>query len=134
MFRTFFIRVSTRKVIDEAGSMTSDIAKCGVVVSFEILDRINEIRPVDSNLDQAEYLKGDIMLRNVDVAYPQRHEVLVLQDLSPHIHPRQSVALVGQRGSRKSSIINLIERKCRSHHSESANRMGNMCDSISFDP
>ena len=115
MFRTFFIRVSTRKVIDEAGSMTSDIAKCGVVVSFEILDRISEIRPDDSNLDQVEYLKGDIMLHNVDFAYSQRHEVLVLQDLSPHIYPGQSVALVGQRGSGKSTIINLIERKCKSN-------------------
>jgi ATP-binding cassette subfamily B (MDR/TAP) protein 1 len=41
VFKTFFVLVSTGKVIAEAGSMTSDLAKSSTAVAsvFEILDR-----------------------------------------------------------------------------------------------
>ena len=112
MFRTFFILISTGRVIAEAGSMTSDIAKGAAAVDsvFEILDRISNISPDEATGDQPEHLNGDIELHHVDFAYPQRPKVLVFQDFSLHIHAGQSVALVGQSGSGKSTIISLIER------------------------
>lgn len=47
VFKTFFILVSTGKVIADAGSMTSDLAKGSTAVAsvFEILDRQSSITP-----------------------------------------------------------------------------------------
>ena len=86
MFRTFFILVSTGKVIAEDGTMTSDIAKGGVAVCC-LWDSwwISEIRPDDYNGDQAEYLEGDIMLRNVDFSYPLEGKCILTGKMSDSI-------------------------------------------------
>ena len=55
-------------------------------------------------------LKGKIEFRNVTFAYPTKPDIDVLKNVNFVIEPGQKVGLVGDSGSGKSTIIQLIER------------------------
>lgn len=55
-------------------------------------------------------VKGEIIFRNVSFSYPTRQEFSVLSDLNFKIHSGEKVALVGQSGAGKSTVINLLMR------------------------
>ncbi|KAI4350799.1 hypothetical protein L6164_005214 [Bauhinia variegata] len=116
VFKTFFILVSTGKVIAEAGSMTSDLAKSSTAIAsvFEILDRKSLI-PNPKGGDGSSGLKlekisGKIELKNVDFAYPSRSENLILRKFSLEVKAGSSIGLVGKSGCGKSTVIALIQR------------------------
>ncbi|MCG8709041.1 lipid A ABC transporter ATP-binding protein/permease MsbA [Brenneria sp. 4F2] len=73
---------------------------------FAILDMEQEKDTGTLDLGRA---KGDLEFRNVDFAYSGR-ENLALKNISLHIPPGKTVALVGRSGSGKSTIANLITR------------------------
>ncbi|KAL8128696.1 hypothetical protein V2J09_017851 [Rumex salicifolius] len=119
VFKTFFILVSTGKVIAEAGSMTSDLAKGVAAVSsvFEILDRrsLLPVSPPDltllsSSSSSRKKLRGRIELRNVEFAYPSWGGIGVLRGLSLEVQAGLSMGLVGKSGCGKSTVIGLIQR------------------------
>ncbi|KAH0452868.1 hypothetical protein IEQ34_017192 [Dendrobium chrysotoxum] len=112
LIQTFVIVVSTGRVIADAGSTTTDIAKGADSVAsvFSILDRFSAIEPDDPEAYQAGSLTGSIEFRGVEFAYPARPDVPILQGFSLSIKPGKSTALVGPSGSGKSTIISLIER------------------------
>ncbi|KAL6634547.1 hypothetical protein ACP70R_027218 [Stipagrostis hirtigluma subsp. patula] len=109
---TFIIVVTTGRMIGEAGSMTTDLAKgAGAVASmFAILDRQTEINSDDPQGYKSRKLKGEVKIINVDFAYPSRPNVIIFKGFSLSIQPGKSTALVGRSGSGKSTIISLIER------------------------
>ncbi|KAG8636189.1 hypothetical protein MANES_16G108200v8 [Manihot esculenta] len=118
VFKTFFILVSTGKVIAEAGSMTSDLAKGSIAVAsvFQILDRQSLISgsshvgggsSVGTNLEK---INGWIEMKKVDFAYPSRLQTLVLRQFCLEVKPGTSVGLVGKSGCGKSTVIGLIQR------------------------
>ncbi|KAK3210624.1 hypothetical protein Dsin_015330 [Dipteronia sinensis] len=117
VFKTFFILVSTGKVIAEAGSMTSDLAKGSTAVAavFKILNRQSLI-PESShagdstNGSKLDKITGKIELKKVDFAYPSRPENLVLRQFCLEVKPGTSVGLVGKSGCGKSTVIGLIQR------------------------
>ena len=53
---------------------------------------------------------GSVELRNVGFRYPARPEVQVFSQFSLRVEPGRSLALVGQSGSGKSTVISLVER------------------------
>nr|CAD1823055.1 unnamed protein product [Ananas comosus var. bracteatus] len=112
LIQTFMILVSTGRVIADAGSMTTDLAKGADAVAsvFAVLDRATKIEPEDPDGYKPERLRGDIDLHGVDFAYPARPDVMIFKGFSLRIHAGQSTALVGQSGSGKSTIIGLVER------------------------
>jgi len=112
LFQTFMILVSTGRVIADAGSMTTDLAKGADAVAsvFAVLDRETEIDPDNPEGYKPERLKGEVDIRGVDFAYPSRPDVIIFKGFSLSIQPGKSTALVGQSGSGKSTIIGLIER------------------------
>ncbi|XVE54190.1 hypothetical protein DITRI_Ditri03aG0060700 [Diplodiscus trichospermus] len=116
VFKTFFVLVSTGKVIAEAGSMTSDLAKGSTAVAsvFEILDRQSSIPGSQggdgSSGTKLERMTGKVELKKVDFAYPSRPETLVLRKFSLEVKPGTSVGLVGKSGCGKSTVIGLIQR------------------------
>ena len=112
LFETFMILVSTGRVIADAGSMTSDLAKGADAVGsvFAILDRYTKIEPDDPEGCKPEKLTGQIELHDVHFAYPARPNAMIFQGFSIKIDAGKSTALVGQSGSGKSTIIGLIER------------------------
>lgn len=112
LFQTFMILVSTGRVIADAGSMTTDLAKGADAVAsvFAVLDRETEIDPDNPEGYKPMKLKGEVDIRGVDFAYPSRPDVIIFKGFSLSIQPGKSTALVGQSGSGKSTIIGLIER------------------------
>lgn len=55
-------------------------------------------------------MKGDIELRDIHFAYLTRPNVMLFKGFCFQIHAGQRVAVVGQSGSGKSTIVGLIER------------------------
>eukprot|EP01018_Ginkgo_biloba_P022662 Gb_23626 [translate_table: standard] len=112
LFRTFFILVSTGRVIADAGSMTTDLAKGSDAVKsvFAILDRNSRINPDDEEGMKPDKIEGNVEVKNVDFAYPSRPDIIIFRNFCLRIKAGSSVALVGQSGSGKSTIIGLIER------------------------
>lgn len=113
LFQAFLILLFTAYIIAEAGSMTSDISKGASAIQsvFAILDRKTEIDPDNKwGLEIKRRIKGRVELKNVFFSYPTRPEQMILKGLSLRIDAGKTVALVGQSGSGKSTIIGLIER------------------------
>ena len=80
---------------------------------YSILDTESLISLLEKdNLDKltANNIKGKIEFRNVYFAYPFKPEHVILKDISFTILPGQKVALVGNSGCGKSSIIQLMNR------------------------
>ncbi|KAK9277914.1 hypothetical protein L1049_027471 [Liquidambar formosana] len=112
LFQTFFILVSTGKVIAEAGSITSDLSKGTNALKslFIILNRKTKMDPDEPDGIKPERVNGDIELKEVDFFYPTRPKQMILKCLNLKIDAGKVVALVGQSGSGKSTIIRMIER------------------------
>jgi ABC-type multidrug transport system fused ATPase/permease subunit len=74
---------------------------------LEILDQKDEAELPSS---VSVRLSGDIVFEHVNFAYPTRPDFAVLKDLDFHIRAGEKIALVGQSGSGKSTIVNLLLR------------------------
>ncbi|KAK4375745.1 hypothetical protein RND71_006422 [Anisodus tanguticus] len=77
---------------------------------FQILDRCTEIVPDRPDALEHESIKGEIEFLNIQFCYPSRPEVTVLNNFSLQIEAGLKVALVGQSGAGKSSIVALLLR------------------------
>jgi ATP-binding cassette subfamily B (MDR/TAP) protein 1 len=112
VFQITMILVTTGRVIADACSMTTDLAKRGDAVStvFAVLDRETKIEPDNPQGYKPEDLKGEVAIVGVDFTYPLRPDVTIFKGFSLDITPGRSTALVGHSGSGKSTIIGLIER------------------------
>ena len=76
---------------------------------FTILDMIPGVVDEPDAIDLPE-IKGEIEFKNVWFAY--KPDEWVLQDVSFHVSPKQTVAFVGSTGSGKTTILSLI---CRNY-------------------
>jgi len=74
---------------------------------FEMLDVEPEIKDSEDAIE-IPHIKGEIEFKNVTFGYDPEHPVL--HNLSFHIKPRETIALVGPTGAGKSTIIKLICR------------------------
>ncbi|KAI8003263.1 ABC transporter B family member 11 [Camellia lanceoleosa] len=85
----------------------------GQAAAFKMIETINkksEIDPYDTNGQKLDDICGDIELRDVYFSYPARQNELIFSGFSLSIPRGTTVALVGQSGSGKSTVINLVER------------------------
>lgn len=112
LFQTFFILVTTGRVIAEAGSMTSDLSKGidAIKSVLMILERKSKMEPDRSDGIKPQNINGYVELKDVDFAYPTRPRQVIFTCLNLKVEAGKSLALVGQSGSGKSTIIGLIER------------------------
>lgn len=55
-------------------------------------------------------IKGKVHFRNVEFQYPSRPNVCVLRDLDFTVEPGKTLAIVGESGCGKSTILSLLER------------------------
>ena len=76
---------------------------------FSILDMVPEVVDEEDAIDLPE-IKGEIEFRDVWFAYKPGE--WVLQGVSFHVEPKQTVAFVGSTGSGKTTILSLI---CRNY-------------------
>lgn len=77
--------------------------------SERILELI-ELQDEKSESTSSFKLKGKLSFTNVQFSYPSRPDYQVLTNLSFEIEAGEKIALVGQSGSGKSTIINLLLR------------------------
>ncbi len=90
-------------------SKASYSIKKGNAAADRVLEILEQHNPITSKTNAVikDDFKKQITLKNVQFKY---EEELVLKDFSLHIHKGQTVALVGQSGSGKSTIANLLTR------------------------
>uniref|UniRef100_UPI0040565EDB ABC transporter ATP-binding protein n=1 Tax=Acetatifactor sp. TaxID=1872090 RepID=UPI0040565EDB len=76
---------------------------------FEVLDTPSEITD-ERAISEMPDVKGAVTFENVTFAYSDAPNVKVLENVSFHIKPGQTIALVGPTGAGKTTIVNLISR------------------------
>lgn len=77
---------------------------------IELIEAEDVIKDPENPVAAPERAKGDIKFSGVTFTYPARPEVKALADLSLHIKPGETVALVGPSGAGKSTIFQLLMR------------------------
>ena len=73
---------------------------------LEILQTTSSLKDNENAIEKYDFIKG-IEIKNINFKY---EDELVLNDFSLHIEKGKTVALVGQSGSGKSTIANLVTR------------------------
>jgi ATP-binding cassette, subfamily B, bacterial len=76
----------------------------------QILDAPSEIDLAQAAHTEKANITGNIDFENVQFTYPTRPELQILKGIDLHIKAGQKVALVGQSGAGKSTIIQLLLR------------------------
>jgi ATP-binding cassette, subfamily B, bacterial len=97
----------------EFPTFTSSFAYTQISLGLSSARRILGLMNEETDLDQNSAgftgtMRGEIEFRNVSFAYPTGEPVL--QDISFHVKPGQTVAIVGQTGAGKTSLVRLINR------------------------
>ena len=86
--------------------MLEQRAKASAGRIFEILDETSEIKDKENKIEM-EKLEGKISFNDVHFAYAEQP---ILKGLSFEVEPKETVAIVGQTGSGKSTIVRLLSR------------------------
>ena len=76
---------------------------------FEVLDTPSEITD-EGAVEELPPVEGNVTFDNVTFAYSDAPDVKVLKNVSFHIKPGETIALVGPTGAGKTTIVNLISR------------------------
>lgn len=84
--------------------------QAAAVKMLETISRKPEIDAYDNSGSVLEDIRGDIELRDVHFSYPARPNEQIFQGLCLFVSSGTTMALVGQSGSGKSTVISLIER------------------------
>jgi len=77
---------------------------------FETISRTPEIDAYNTSGRKLDDIRGDVEFRDVYFSYPTRPDEKIFRGFSLTIPSGTTVALVGQSGSGKSTVISLIER------------------------
>lgn len=95
--------------VQRLGFLVNLAASAGASASrvFEIVDMPNEVGDRPGAID-LERIHGAVTFEHVSFGY--HHSQRILHDVSFHVSPGQTIALIGPTGSGKSTITNLIPR------------------------
>lgn len=110
VMKTFMVLIVTALAMGETLALAPDLLKGNQMVAsvFEILDRKTQI--VGETSEELTNVEGTIELKGVHFSYPSRPDVVIFKDFDLIVRSGKSMALVGQSGSGKSSVISLILR------------------------
>lgn len=110
VMKAFMVLIVTALAMGETLAMAPDLLKGNQMVAsvFELLDRETEV--VSDVGEDVTKMDGTIELRGVQFSYPSRPDVLIFKDFDLRVHAGKTMALVGQSGSGKSSVLALILR------------------------
>ncbi|KAM3412322.1 hypothetical protein ACQJBY_003800 [Aegilops geniculata] len=112
VFKAYFALVLAMIGASQTSAMASDSAKANDSATsiFKILDRKSQIDSSSEEGSTMELVKGDIDFMHISFKYPSRPDVQIFSEFTLNIPSRKTVALVGQSGSGKSTVIALLER------------------------
>jgi ATP-binding cassette, subfamily B, bacterial len=84
------------------------LVQLGIASAERILHIINAEAEMDENASgYAQPIQGDIVFDNVSFGY---EDGMILENISFHVKPGETIAIVGQTGSGKSTLTDLINR------------------------
>lgn len=112
IIKSFMVLLVTALAISETLTLAPDIVKGTQALGsvFRILHRKTAIDPNNPTSKVVTSVQGDIEFRNVNFKYPARPDITILEDLNLRVSAGKSLAVVGQSGSGKSTVISLILR------------------------
>jgi ATP-binding cassette, subfamily B (MDR/TAP), member 1 len=89
-----------------------DIGKSRLAATkiFRLLDRVSEIDPAHKGGKRLSSIGGQVSVEDVEFEYPSRPDVAVLRSLTLGVAPGKTLALVGESGCGKSTVVSLLER------------------------
>ncbi|XP_017230206.1 ABC transporter B family member 2 isoform X2 [Daucus carota subsp. sativus] len=110
VMKAFMVLIVTALAMGETLAMAPDLLKGNQMVAsvFELLDRKTEV--VSDVGEDVTKMDGTVELRGIQFSYPSRPDVLIFKDFNLRVHAGKTMALVGQSGSGKSSVLALILR------------------------
>jgi ABC-type multidrug transport system fused ATPase/permease subunit len=104
LFYTTFIGGSMGGLGDIYGQLQGSIG-----ASERLMEILQEDSEVESDTPiQSIDLRGDIVYKNVEFSYPTRPDIPVLKGINLNIKSGDKIALVGQSGAGKSTIVQLL--------------------------
>ncbi|KAK8598924.1 hypothetical protein V6N13_076867 [Hibiscus sabdariffa] len=100
----------TAAAMGETLALVPDLLKGNQMVAsvFEIMDR--KTQAAGDAGEELTNVEGTIELRGVQFSYPSRSDIVIFNDFDLKVRSGKSMALVGQSGSGKSSVLALILR------------------------
>lgn len=110
VMKSFMVLIVTALAMGETLAMAPDLLKGNQMVAsvFEILERKTQI--IGDSGEELSKVDGTIEFKSVEFSYPSRPDVPIFKDFNLKVRAGQSMALVGQSGSGKSSVLGLILR------------------------
>ncbi|XVF13654.1 hypothetical protein REPUB_Repub08aG0226500 [Reevesia pubescens] len=110
VMKSFMVLIVTALAMGETLALVPDLLKGNQMVAsvFEIMDRKTQV--VGDVGEELTNVEGTIELRGVHFNYPSRPDVVIFKDFDLKVRSGKSMALVGQSGSGKSSVLALILR------------------------
>eukprot|EP00621_Florenciella_sp_RCC1693_P000340 CAMPEP_0182553406 /NCGR_PEP_ID=MMETSP1323-20130603/49466_1 /TAXON_ID=236787 /ORGANISM="Florenciella parvula, Strain RCC1693" /LENGTH=1365 /DNA_ID=CAMNT_0024765121 /DNA_START=47 /DNA_END=4144 /DNA_ORIENTATION=- len=87
--------------------LAADVAAARI---FRILDRVPAINSASPKGLKPFECRGEVELKSVDFSYPLRPTAPIFKDYSLKVGRGQTVALVGESGGGKSTVISLLSR------------------------
>lgn len=110
VMKSFMVLIVTALAMGETLALVPDLLKGNQMVAsvFEVMDRKTEV--IGDVGEDVTKVDGTVEMRGVEFSYPSRPGVVIFKDFNLKIHSGKSMALVGQSGSGKSSVIALILR------------------------
>ncbi|XP_057425140.1 ABC transporter B family member 2-like [Lotus japonicus] len=110
IIKSFMVLIVTALAMGETLALAPDLLKGNQMVAsvFEVMDRKTLI--VHDVGEELKTVEGTIELKRVHFSYPSRPDVFIFNDFNLTVPSGKSIALVGQSGSGKSTVISLILR------------------------
>ncbi|XP_030453534.1 ABC transporter B family member 13-like isoform X2 [Syzygium oleosum] len=112
IIKSFVVLIVTALAIAETLALTPDIVKGTQALGsvFRILKRRTAINPHNRLSKMVLKVRGHIEFRSVSFRYPTRPDIRIFEDLNLKVPAGRSLAVVGQSGSGKSTVISLVMR------------------------
>lgn len=110
VMKSFMVLIVTALAMGETLALAPDLLKGNQMVAsvFELMDRKTEV--MGDAGEELTRVEGTIDLKGIEFRYPSRPDVVIFKDFDLRVRAGKSMALVGQSGSGKSSVLSLILR------------------------
>ncbi|XP_057763469.1 ABC transporter B family member 2-like [Arachis stenosperma] len=110
VMKSFMVLIVTALAMGETLALAPDLLKGNQMVAsvFEVMDRKTGV--IGDVGEELKTVEGTIELKGIHFSYPSRPDVIIFKDFNLLVPSGKSIALVGQSGSGKSSVISLILR------------------------